>query len=159
MFYVYELRDPRDNTVFHAAMGRGDQAFQHQRQVVNGTAQPGSRAARIQSIVDSGNQVEVAILAEYAFEEDAIDHEFHLVERLYGQHPELISDAAKRLGRLKDVLSRLQRLRSSAKIARGSPERIKHLSQRIKAVRDCIEDRTDSIIAARKLKQLERAAM
>jgi uncharacterized protein YdcH (DUF465 family) len=81
MFYVYELRDPRNGQVFYVGKGQGDRAYQHQREVLNGTAKTNpAKIAKIQEILAADMQVEVAIVAEYVYEEDALDHEFHLVE-------------------------------------------------------------------------------
>lgn len=81
LFYVYELRDPRTGVAFYVGKGQGDRAYQHQRQVVNDTATTNpAKIAKIKEILATGKQVEVAIVAEYVYEEDALDHEFHLID-------------------------------------------------------------------------------
>lgn len=78
MFYVYELRDPRFNVPFFIGRGTGDSAYRHQRQVVNNKVlNPANQ--RIQDIIKAGMQVQIVILAEYQYEEDALDHEFFAV--------------------------------------------------------------------------------
>lgn len=80
MYYVYELRDPRNGVAFYVGKGTGDRAYQHQREVVNGTATTNkAKIEKIKEILADRLQVEVAILAEYAFEEDALDHEYHRI--------------------------------------------------------------------------------
>jgi hypothetical protein len=39
-----------------------------------------AKTAKIKEILASDKQVEVVIIAEYQFEEDALDHEFHLID-------------------------------------------------------------------------------
>ena len=81
MHYVYELRDPRNGIAFYVGKGQGDRAHQHQREVLSGRAKSNSaKIAKIVEILEAGLQTEVVILAEYPFEEDALDHEFHLVD-------------------------------------------------------------------------------
>jgi hypothetical protein len=115
VFYVYALRDPRDRSTFYVGKGQGDRAYQHQREVINGTATSNpAKIAKIRMILAAGRQVEVAILAEYQYEEDALDHEFHLIENdplltnvMPGgstQAPTPLFLAARRVKRLKQLL-------------------------------------------------------
>jgi hypothetical protein len=80
MFYVYELRDPRNGVAFYVGKGQGDRAHAHQREVVRGTARSNpAKIAKIREILETGHQVEVSILAEYRDESDALDHEYHSI--------------------------------------------------------------------------------
>lgn len=104
MFYIYELWDPRTNRKFFVGRGQGDRAYQHQREVVSGQASDCEKTRTIRGILDSGLQVEVRIIAEYAAEDDALDHEFSLI----GVDPSLTVRA--RRGRLRSLLSNLERV-------------------------------------------------
>ena len=134
MFYVYLLKDPRTGEPFYAGKGQGDRAWHHQREVVNGTAKSNpSKIKRIQQILDDGLQVEVSIVAEYAYEEDALDHEFHLIEATQGltnvapggEPRNKIGLCAARLRRLQELLSQLVSLKNSKfpkrHLIRGEP--------------------------------------
>ena len=80
MYYVYELRDPRTSISFYGGKGCGGRAYEHQREVLRGTATSNpAKIACIKDILAAGFQVEVAIIAEYPFEEDALAHEFNMV--------------------------------------------------------------------------------
>lgn len=124
MFYVYELRDPKNGVAFYVGKGQGDRAYQHQREVLNGKAiNNPAKIAKIKEILDRGEQVEVVVVAEYAFEEDALDHEFHLIDTNLtltnvmpggasnGKQSEL-SIAASNVARLKKLCIDLERCKT-----------------------------------------------
>ena len=125
MFYVYELRDPLTGVPFYIGKGQGDRAYQHQREVVNGTARGNAaKITKIKAILAVGRQVEVAIVAEYAFEEDALDHEFHAIDAdptltniaPGGVSPGKVSElylAKSRYERLKKLCIQLDKIRAS----------------------------------------------
>lgn len=125
MHYVYELWDPRTDRRFYVGKGQGDRAYQHQRQVLNGTARSNPAKIKIiNEILAAGRQVEVRFVAEYAAEDDALDHEFHLVDsdptltniapggiRVGAISPLIL--ARSRLKRLRELLTGLKRIKSN----------------------------------------------
>lgn len=80
-FYVYQLVDPRNGLPFYVGKGQGRRAWEHQRAVQSGKSGGNARkAAKIQEILKSGQDVEVLIVAVYDTEVEALDHEFRLVD-------------------------------------------------------------------------------
>ena len=120
MFYVYELRDPRNGIAFYVGKGQGDRAYQHQREVINGKARINlAKISKIKGILEAGLQVEVCIIAEYDLEEDALDHEFHRIDKDMtltnvapggsgGRSP--LSKAVSDLRRAENLLKEIERL-------------------------------------------------
>lgn len=79
-YYVYELGDPRDGSVFYVGKGTGSRAWQHTRKVLNGGKDSNARKmAKIRAILDAGHHPSVNIIAEYDNQEDALEHEAELI--------------------------------------------------------------------------------
>lgn len=83
-FYVYALADPRCGSVFYVGKGKGDRAWQHQRDFAKGKAVNSAKTRRIFEITEAGFDVEVRILREYELEADAFEHEIELIASLPG---------------------------------------------------------------------------
>jgi len=82
-FYVYLLVDPRTGVPFYCGKGQRGRAWQHAIVVVRGDLSGNSRkVAKIQEILMRGGDVEIQIVAEYELENDALEHEFELVDSM-----------------------------------------------------------------------------
>jgi hypothetical protein len=82
-FYVYQLADPRTGTVFYVGKGQNRRAWDHERAVAAGKSSGNRRKDDvIRDILAYGLCVDVQIVAEYADETDALDHEYRLVDAM-----------------------------------------------------------------------------
>lgn len=77
-YYVYELRDPRDNAVFYVGKGTRDRLDAHHAEEEN------SKAARIASIEQAGLAVQRIIIGRFATEDEALAVESVLIKWTYG---------------------------------------------------------------------------
>lgn len=72
-WYVYALRDPRDNVIFYVGKGKGDRVYQHARHAtqVAGESILTLKLQRIHSIRECGQQVGVEIIRNCIESSDA----------------------------------------------------------------------------------------
>jgi hypothetical protein len=86
-YYVYELVDPRNDSVFYVGKGSGDRAYRHERNVRhNNQRQKKSNPKlfnKISSIVHTGSSVVVRIVEHFNTEDEAYEKEAELVAQ-YG---------------------------------------------------------------------------
>ena len=82
-FYVYLLVDPKTGVPFYCGKGQRNRAWQHAAAVGRGDLTGNARkVAKIQEILTRGDEVEIQIVAEYELEDDALEHEFEIVDSL-----------------------------------------------------------------------------
>lgn len=72
-WYVYALRDPRNNSIFYVGKGKGDRVYAHARQARKVAGEPVSRLklAKIHEIHRNGREVGVEIVRHQIASEDA----------------------------------------------------------------------------------------
>ena len=80
MFYVYQLIDPTNEGVFYVGKGKQRRAWQHAEDVRKGRSS-GNKAkdARIQMILDAGQEPIVLKVGEFEDQRDAFDLEVELI--------------------------------------------------------------------------------
>lgn len=84
-YYVYHLIDPRDGVIFYVGKGSGRRMTAHERDVKAGRPSHNKlKDARIRDILDAGLMVSAVRIADYAIEQDAVDHEEELIATLSG---------------------------------------------------------------------------
>lgn len=83
-FYVYALRDPRDDAIFYIGKGMNLRAWEHEKDVRAGRVSNAAKTAKIREIIAAGHCVFVQIVARYEEESDAFDHEEELIATLPG---------------------------------------------------------------------------
>lgn len=61
IYYVYHLIDPRDGKVFYVGKGKGNRAYQHQKEVSRNPSKYAKteKGCLIKEILDSGNDVKI----------------------------------------------------------------------------------------------------
>ena len=113
-------------------------------------------AARIGEILADGRQVEVAILAEYALEEDALDHEFHAQANVVRTPPlSPVAEAESRVRRARELTRALVSVRSRVP---WSEERMRGLDRRINAAEAILASRIAVSAFLRRERQRQRRA-
>ena len=87
-FYVYALRDPRNNEVFYVGMGQKNRWFDHIKDANKNINDPKLKLQRIREIEASGHQVDPFIIRSginkkaHAYDiEAAVIHAYRLIER------------------------------------------------------------------------------
>ncbi len=78
-FYVYQLINPIDNTVFYIGKGTGKRVFEHEKNCKNGSEKNISKAIVIKSIIDAGLSVKTNIIKDNLTEQDAFQLEHKLI--------------------------------------------------------------------------------
>lgn len=78
-YYVYELVDPRDDSVFYVGKGCGKRVDSHEKEARAGIAS--KKCDRIRAIRQSGQAVGKRIVARFDDERLAYAHESMLIER------------------------------------------------------------------------------
>ena len=76
-FYVYELVDPRDGTVFYVGKGQKNRIDAHEREAAKGVHS--RKCDRIRSIWASSGEVERHIVSRHEDENEALRAEFDLI--------------------------------------------------------------------------------
>jgi len=94
-WYVYALRDPRDDTVFYIGKGRGNRVFQHAQAAL--TLQPGFEMSPkldlITAIHDAGHQVDTLIIRHgISSEKQAYEVEAAVIDCLRLLDPSLTNE-------------------------------------------------------------------
>lgn len=82
-FYVYELIDPRDASVFYVGKGQGDRAAEHLRETLRAERPSGAKQERIAAIVALGQRPLIHIAERFDDEHEALDAEADRIAR-YG---------------------------------------------------------------------------
>lgn len=82
-FYVYELVDPRDGSVFYVGKGQGDRAAEHLRETMRAEIPSGAKQERIAAIVALGLRPLIHIADRFDDEHEALDAEADRIAR-YG---------------------------------------------------------------------------
>ena len=80
-YYVYELSDPRDGSVFYVGKGKGNRIDAHEREARTGRVS--RKCAHIREIECAGLKIGKAVIATFASEQDAFDFEAETICR-YG---------------------------------------------------------------------------
>ena len=83
-FYVYELKDPRDDSVFYVGKGQRMRAWQHAADVRKERGSNDRKLSRIRDIHAAGFEPIVRKVAEYDDEADAFAHEADLIASTSG---------------------------------------------------------------------------
>ena len=87
--YVYVLVDPRDGKPFYVGKGKNKRCKAHVAEWRSGKAQNQRKAAKIEEIVRSGNEVKVEILKDGLTEAFALIHEKATIAELRAQGADL----------------------------------------------------------------------
>ena len=87
-WYVYALRDPRNNQVFYVGKGKGNRWFEHIKEARAKINEPKLKLQKIREIENEGLEVDAFIIRsgikseEFAFDvEGAVIHAYRLLER------------------------------------------------------------------------------
>lgn len=80
-WYVYELLDSRDNSVFYVGKGRGNRINDHEKEALKGVCS--KKCNKINSIIKSGNSIIKNKVASFWCEQAAYDYETDLIS-FYG---------------------------------------------------------------------------
>lgn len=87
-YFVYELQDPKDNSVFYVGKGTARRAEEHEREALKtevGESKKTDKITEIKSRVDDGeNKVRIVIIGRYDSEEKAYAVESTLIKWVYG---------------------------------------------------------------------------
>lgn len=78
-YYVYQLVDPRDDSVFYIGKGKGQRAHQHVKEVKSGQAANIKKSMRIVEILAAGMMPRVVMVHEGLAEEAAYSVERELI--------------------------------------------------------------------------------
>src|SRR5215469_11123053 len=81
-FYVYALCDPLTEKPFYIGKGQGSRAYHHVKDVRRGRVSNEAKTARIQSLLDRGQEPLVRILEWFADERKALAREAALIAEL-----------------------------------------------------------------------------
>lgn len=122
-YYVYQLIDPRDGTVFYVGKGCGDRMFAHERDAMRGQVSNRAKTERITSILNDGHRVVASVVSAHEDEQDALDAEAELIAALPGLTNICASGAPSGAG-LSAVLRTAARIRQAAldDMRSGRPE-------------------------------------
>ena len=84
-YYVYELIDPRNMNVFYVGKGKGNRVYEHTKKVKRNSSTQSNKKKNeiIKDILKSGNEVIEKIVERFETDEEAVEHEAHLIN-LYG---------------------------------------------------------------------------
>ncbi len=94
-WYVYALRDPRDNKVFYIGKGKGNRVFQHAQAAasLDGGSEMSPKLDLIRAIHDSGNAVQTYIVRHgLSSEQAAYDVEAAMIDTLRLLDPSVDND-------------------------------------------------------------------
>jgi len=80
-WYVYELVDPRTNSVFYVGKGKGERVHQHEREAAKGICS--EKTNRINEILSFGLEIGKRKIAYFWSEQDAYDYEAEVIAQ-YG---------------------------------------------------------------------------
>jgi hypothetical protein len=80
-WYVYELVDPRTESVFYVGKGKGDRIHQHEREAAKGICS--EKTNRINEILSFGFEIGKRKIAYFWSEQDAYDYEAEVIAQ-YG---------------------------------------------------------------------------
>lgn len=85
-YYVYELRDPQDDSVFYVGKGKGDRAKQHEKDALNDEITESAKIKKIKDIQEReiNNEVKVVIVGRFNTEDKALAVESTLIKWVYG---------------------------------------------------------------------------
>ena len=82
-FYVYELRDPRDNSVFYVGKGKNERSKQHEIETLGSTEEK-ARLQRIREIRTAKKEITIIVIGRFDSAEEALVVESVLIEWVYG---------------------------------------------------------------------------
>lgn len=91
-YYVYELRDPIDDTVFYVGKGTGNRALHHGKEAVTHNEKETAKLAKIQEIHKRGQKYDHVVIARFDTEQEAYAVEAVLIHWVYG-HPDYYEDS------------------------------------------------------------------
>lgn len=81
VFYVYELIDPRDGSVFYVGKGKDRRAWAHEAHVMRKGCDHSAKEQRIAAILGDGLRVQHHIVQHFDDERAALDMEADLIDR------------------------------------------------------------------------------
>lgn len=84
--YVYELRDPFDNTVFYVGKGKGRRAEQHEKEAKEEGKPLTPKIKKIREILSKKAHPMVVVVARFSSKKEALAAEALLIHWIYG-HP------------------------------------------------------------------------
>jgi uncharacterized protein len=79
-YYVYGLKDPRNNKYFYIGKGTGNRAFAHVEEALRGRGKKLDKIGTIQSIISSGYKLEPIIIRHGLDEDTAFELESALID-------------------------------------------------------------------------------
>ncbi len=82
--YVYELQDPRDDTVFYVGKGTGRRAEHHEKEAINKDEEETSKLEKIREIRARGQEPRIVVIARFDTKEEAFAVEAVLIHWVYG---------------------------------------------------------------------------
>jgi hypothetical protein len=122
-FYVYELVDPRDGSVFYVGKGKGRRISHHVRTARRGIVDNAEKFKRIQAIHDAGLTVGERIISRHVKEGDAYAAERDRITELRGELTNIVGG----------VVTNEERRREAAK---ASLARLKPYDEWVAGMRD-----------------------
>lgn len=126
VYYVYELADPRDGSVFYVGKGKGDRKSQHVRDARKGVK--GHKCDRIRTILAAGMEVTERVTHEFDVEDEAYEYERDLIAH-YG-----LSKLTNIAAGGREMTSELVEARRDARAAARSTSRAARVLSRFKEV-------------------------
>jgi len=90
--YVYELQDPRDDTVFYVGKGTGRRAEHHVKEAMKEDEREKAKLAKIREIRARGQTPKEVVIARFDTEAEAFAVEAVLIHWVYG-HPDDCEDS------------------------------------------------------------------
>jgi hypothetical protein len=111
-FYVYELVDPRDGSVFYVGKGKGRRISHHVRTARRGIVDNAEKFKRIEAIHEASLIVEERIISRHVSESDAYAAERERIAELRGSLTNIVggvvTNEERRREQAKAALARLK---------------------------------------------------
>ena len=83
-YYVYELRDPRDDTVFYVGKGKGRRAEHHEKEAIRNDVNGTAKSIRIMEIRARNESLKIVVIGRFDTEAAALAVEATLIHWVYG---------------------------------------------------------------------------
>ncbi|MEI7455969.1 MAG: GIY-YIG nuclease family protein [Nitrosomonadales bacterium] len=83
-YYVYELRDPRDDAVFYVGKGKGRRAEHHEKEAINNDEKETAKLAKIREICARNESPKIVVIGRFESEATALAVEAVMIHWVYG---------------------------------------------------------------------------